>query len=71
MADVDTLDAQRRFGQPQSILNALQRSSSRGEVAGSLELVLGQRILGIALHSFGERALVAALRDPQRHPRSA
>ena len=70
VADVDTLDAQRRFRQTQRILNALQRSGSRGEVACALELVLSQRILGIALHGFGERTLVAALRDPQRYPRS-
>ena len=71
MADVDTLDAQRRVGQAERILNALQCSRSRGEVARTLEFVLRQRIQRIAPHSLGERAFVSALRHPQRHVRAA
>ena len=71
MADVDAFDPQRRVGQPERFLNVLQRSGSGGEVTGPLELVLLQRLLGVAVHGLGQGLLVAAPRHPQRHPRPA
>ncbi len=70
VTDVHAFDPQRRLGQPEGVLNALQRFGSRVEVTGTLQLVLGQRLMGIALHGLGQRAFVAAYRDPQAHPRT-
>src|ERR1700757_3197364 len=58
VADVDAFDAQRRVGQAQRVLNALQRSRSGVEVAGPPQLVLLQSLFRVALHGLGQRALV-------------
>ena len=70
VADVDALDAQWRVLELESLLDALQRSASRGEVTGPLELVLGQGVLRVAVHRFGQRPFVTPLGNPQRHPRA-
>jgi hypothetical protein len=68
VADVDAFDAQRCIGETEVVLNALQCSRSRVEITGTLELVLGQGILRVAMHGLGERPLVATVRHPQLNP---
>ncbi len=71
VADVDTFDPQRRLHQTECLLNVLQRSRSRREIPGPLELVLMQRLQGVAVHCLSQCAFVAALGHPQRDPGAA
>ena len=61
--DVDALDAQRCAVEPERVLDLLQRRRAGREVAGAAQLVLGERLLGVALDGLGQRPLVAALGD--------
>src|SRR5690606_41925814 len=63
--DVEALDAQRRLGQVQGLLDLLQGPAAGGQVAGPLGAVPGQRLLGVLGHRLQQRLLVAALRDAQ------
>ena len=71
MADVDAFDAQWGLGEPEGLLDVLQRSRSRGEVTGPPQLVLSQGLLGIAMDGFGQGPFVTALRYPHHHPGTA
>ncbi len=71
VADVDALDAQRRAVEPERVLDLLQRSRARGQVARPAQLVLGERLRGVAGDGLGEGPLVAALRHPDLHAGAA
>ena len=71
VADVEALDAQRRGRQLEGLLQLAQRARPGGEVGGALELVLVERLRGVARHRLGQRALVAALRHADADPRAA
>ena len=57
--------------QVERLLQFAERPRAGGQVGGALELVLVQRLRGVAGDGLGQRALVAALRHPQLHPRAA
>src|SRR3712207_2645709 len=65
--DVDALDAQRRVGELERLLQLRQRQRAGGEVAGPLDPVPGEGLLGVALHRLQQGTLVAPLRHPQAH----
>jgi hypothetical protein len=65
VADVEALDAQRRVGQLERVLELLEGLAAGGEVAGAGHLVAGEGLFGVAADGLHERALVAALRDAQ------
>ena len=66
--DVEALDAQRRVVEAQRLLDLGQGLGPGAEVARPLELVLGQRLRGVAADRLQQRPLVAALRHPQPDP---
>ena len=72
MADVDAFDAQWGLGEPEGLLDVLQRSRSRGEVTGPPQLVLSQGLLGIAMDGFARARLSprCGTRTTTREPRN-
>ena len=71
VGDVVALDAQRRLGQVERLLQLLQRHRPGRQVAGAAGLVQVQRLPGVARDRLEQRPLVAALRHPQVDPGAA
>ena len=68
---VVALDAQRRLGQPEVLLQLGERPAAGVVVAGPAQAVAGELLLGVAGDRLQQRPLVAALRHPDLHPRAA
>ena len=60
--DVEALDAQRRFGKVQRVLQREQRARTRVVVGGAAQLVPDERLLGVLGDRLQQLALGAALR---------
>ena len=71
VADVEALDAQRCGRQAQLLLQFGERTRTCREVRRALELVLVERLRGVARDGLGERSLVTALRHAQPDPAAA
>ena len=71
VGDVVALDPQRHLGQVERLLELLEGEVAGGQVAGSTHLVQGEGVGGVAGGGLQQRCLVAALRHPQLHPRTA
>ena len=68
---VVALDAQRRLGQRQQILQLGERAAARVVVAGPTKPMPHELFLGVARHRLVQVALVAAQRHADLHPRPA
>ena len=68
---VVALDAQRRLGQAEVVLQLGERPAAGVVVAGPAQAVAGELLLGVAGDGLEQRALVAALRHADLHPRAA
>ena len=65
--DVVALDAQRRRGKIERLLDLLQRLAASREVARTVHLVPCHRLLGVLLHGGHQGLLVASLGHPDLH----
>jgi len=68
---VVALDAQRRLGQPQQILQLGDRAAARVVVAGATQAVAHELLASVASDGLVQLALVATLRDADLHTAAA